>query len=191
MANKDISQIYSLGRCEGSLGGEDLGILDEVQVTCEHFVDEVVVPAYAGPIDAVERGWAVFVEATIHQADYDTILPLLTGFTKKAETYEVVGTATETETAIRVAMGGLGGEAAATAVLRLKSSIAARADGNEVRLWKAYLASCTPTIVFAPEQPAQQGFRLRFNCLPDASRDDGDQLASYGDFTGHDNPIGP
>ena len=181
MSNKDISQVYSLGRCEATLGGVDLGILDEVQVTMEHFVDEVSVPAYAGPIDAVERGWAVFVEATIHQSDYQAILPALSGINKATETYTV---GTDTDTATRVGVGGMGGAAAATALLSLRSSIAARADGNEFQLFKAYLANATPTIIFSPEQPAQQGFRIRFNCLPDSNRDDGDQLAAYGDLRG-------
>ena len=186
-SNIDVSQVFSLGRCVGSLGGVDLGILDEVQVTMEHFVDEVSVPAYAGPIDAVERGWAVFVEATIQQADYDDVLPALTGLTKK-ETPYVDGT--ETITTARVGLGGIGGASVATAELKLKSSRADKANGNEIRLFKAYLGQCTPTISFTPENAAQQGFRLRFNCLPDTTRADGDQLASYGDFRGYDDPAG-
>lgn len=175
-----VANVFTLGRCRATFDDVDLGIVQNCEVKLSKVTHEVKIDAYAAPIDAVDGGWNGVVEFDLLEADFGTILPKLQGLAQETGTYT---SGTSTLTATRVTFGTTGGTAAATGELKLQSSIAARTPEKDIRIYKAFLASCEPTLVFNPEEPVQKGFRLKFAAMIDTSEADGDYLGGFGDFS--------
>jgi hypothetical protein len=153
------SNVFSLGRCTATWNSQALGIAQDVSLTLEHKVHEVMVEAYAAPVDAIEGGWAASVELTILEHDY-AVLDALDSIVK------VVGTAT---TGTKVSFSAAVGAAATQGILTLVSTVTARATVNALTISKAVLANCSPKIVWKPDEACQQAFVLTFVGIIDTS----------------------
>jgi protein involved in ribonucleotide reduction len=174
MGTSSPANVFSLGRCNVTLGTTALGITEQVKITMSKTTHLVMSEAYAAPVDAIDGGWAVAAEFMLTEADLD-LLDLLDGVSKVAA---VIGTGTTTYT--KAYFGKAGGTAATGLALSFVSTVTARASLFDFTIYKAVLDSCEPVIQFNPEESALKQFSLRFVGLIDSSKGAADLLGAFG-----------
>jgi len=164
------ANIMALGPGTLTFNSVDLGYAQNVVLTVEEVIEEVMCDSFAAPIGAKFHGCKVELKAILEEWDYTVIAAAFVDGTR------VVGTAT---TGTKVTFGQDSGGAITGAELTFKP--VGNTPTHDVTIYKAFLAGNARQVNLNGKEPAR--FEVIFRGMIDTSKSDGNFLFCLGNST--------